>query len=160
MWWNCLDVMFTIPILAWIQYDEESCYMLNSKMLLPCEDYSMKCFCQALMSCHVTALQDQLVSWFYIAVPEMALTLLTVGFQTYSHDTRYSLDFQLPNNYRQLSIFYSFEGNSTRWRSCCLQRSCLNLSLIWSVTAGWECPRLSWVTRGSTIVSWPLTLLS
>ena len=37
--------MFTIPILAWIQYDEESCYMLNSKMLLPCEDYSMKYFC-------------------------------------------------------------------------------------------------------------------
>ena len=66
------------------------------------------------MACHVTALQDQLVSWFYIAVPEMALTLLTVGFQTYSHDTRYSLDFQLPNNYRQLSIFYSFEGKSTK----------------------------------------------
>ena len=55
---------------------------------------------QALLSCHVTALQDQLVSWFYISVPELQLTLLTVGFQTYSHDSRFSLDFQHPNNYR------------------------------------------------------------
>ena len=61
------------------------------------------------MSCHVTALQDQLVSWFYIAVPEMALTLLTVGFQTYSHDTRYSLDFLLPNNYRLRVSKVAFE---------------------------------------------------
>ena len=55
---------------------------------------------QALLSCHVTALQDQLVSWFTISVPDMSLVLLTVGFQTYSSDTRFSLDFQHPNNYR------------------------------------------------------------
>ena len=55
---------------------------------------------QALLSCHVTALQDQLVSWFSISVPDMSLVLLTVGFQTYSSDTRFSLDFQHPNNYR------------------------------------------------------------
>ena len=76
------------------------------------------CCVQALLSCHVTALQDQLVSWFTISMPDLALTLLTVGFQTYSHDTRwaviggelspvlasdwcrFSLDFQHPNNYR------------------------------------------------------------
>ena len=52
------------------------------------------------MSCHVTALQDQLVSWFSISVPDMSLVLLTVGFQTYSSDARFSLDFQHPNNYR------------------------------------------------------------
>ena len=55
---------------------------------------------QALLSCRVTALQDKLVSWFYISVPSLHLTLLTVGFQTYSADSRYSLDFQHPNNYR------------------------------------------------------------
>ena len=55
---------------------------------------------QALLSCHVTALQDQLVSWFSISVPDMSLVLLTVGFQTYSSDARFSLDFQHPNNYR------------------------------------------------------------
>ena len=48
----------------------------------------------------MTALQDKLVSWFYISVPSLDLTLLTVGFQTYSADPRYSLDFQHPNNYR------------------------------------------------------------
>ena len=48
----------------------------------------------------MTALQDQLVSWFSISVPDMSLVLLTVGFQTYSSDTRFSLDFQHPNNYR------------------------------------------------------------
>ena len=59
----------------------------------------MKCP-KALLSCRVTALQDKLVSWFYISVPQLDLTLLTVGFQTYSADPRFSLDFQHPNNYR------------------------------------------------------------
>ena len=36
---------------------------------------------QALLSCYVTALQDQLVSWFSISLPDRALVLLTVGFQ-------------------------------------------------------------------------------
>ena len=39
----------------------------------------------------MTALQDQLVSWFSIALPDLSLTLLTVGFQTYSADTRYMI---------------------------------------------------------------------
>jgi len=55
---------------------------------------------EALLACRVTALQDQLVSWFSIAVPDLSLTLLTVGFQTYSADSRFSLDFKHPNNYR------------------------------------------------------------
>ena len=44
---------------------------------------------QALLACRVTALQDQLVSWFSIALPDLSLSLLTVGFQTYSADTRF-----------------------------------------------------------------------
>ena len=71
--------------------------LLPGPFLFPVPDLMIV---QALLSCRVTALQDKLVSWFYISVPSLHLTLLTVGFQTYSADPRFSLDFQHPNNYR------------------------------------------------------------
>jgi len=62
----------------------------------------------AILDCEVTAVEKDLVSWFLVipsapspsSTPVHSLSLLTVGFQTYSSDYRFLLDFQRPNNYR------------------------------------------------------------
>jgi hypothetical protein len=46
---------------------------------------------QALINCEVTALEENLVSWFLVTTTSSSsptFSLLTVGFQTYSSDTR------------------------------------------------------------------------
>ena len=55
---------------------------------------------QVLLDCHVTALENNLVSWFQLDPGLTTLRLLTVGFTTYCSDNRFSLDFLYPQNYR------------------------------------------------------------
>lgn len=53
----------------------------------------------AFLNCRVSQIQDKTVSWKrrYLGT---ALKLLTVGHHTYTHDDRFSVDFQKPNNWR------------------------------------------------------------
>ena len=56
----------------------------------------------ALLDCQVTAVEQDLVSWFKVpAVGVRIPMLLTVGFRpAFSKEDRYSLDFTPPHNYR------------------------------------------------------------
>lgn len=58
----------------------------------------------AFLNCRVMDLQDKTVSW--VRRHEQELHLLTVGMQTYSTDSRFSLHFQHPNDWR-LQIKYA-----------------------------------------------------
>ncbi|XP_062563038.1 uncharacterized protein LOC134226335 [Armigeres subalbatus] len=52
------------------------------------------------LSCRISLLQDKTVSWVRRKHGETDLQLLTVGKQTYSGDSRYTIEFQYPNNWR------------------------------------------------------------
>ncbi|XP_021705720.1 uncharacterized protein LOC110677949 isoform X2 [Aedes aegypti] len=52
------------------------------------------------LSCRISLLQDKTVSWVRRKHGETDLQLLTVGKQTYSGDSRYTVEFQYPNNWR------------------------------------------------------------
>ncbi|XP_058466554.1 uncharacterized protein LOC131439492 [Malaya genurostris] len=52
------------------------------------------------LSCRISLLQDKTVSWVRRKHGETDLQLLTVGKQTYSGDSRYTIVFQYPNNWR------------------------------------------------------------
>lgn len=56
------------------------------------------------LDCRISLLQDKMVSW--VRRKEDDLQLLTVGHHTYSSDSRYSMDFQYPSNWR-LKITYA-----------------------------------------------------
>jgi hypothetical protein len=58
-----------------------------------------------LINCEVTALEENLVSWFlvtptYSSINHPTFTLLTVGFQTYSSDTRQVYVQTLPQKFK------------------------------------------------------------
>uniref|UniRef100_A0A336L9G3 CSON005154 protein n=1 Tax=Culicoides sonorensis TaxID=179676 RepID=A0A336L9G3_CULSO len=52
------------------------------------------------LHCRISLLLDKTVSWVHRRQGQTALQLLTVGKQTYSGDSRYTIDFQYPNNWR------------------------------------------------------------
>ncbi|PNF22814.1 hypothetical protein B7P43_G02530 [Cryptotermes secundus] len=54
----------------------------------------------ANLNCRISLLQDKTVSWVRRKHGEDDLQLLTVGLHTYSGDSRYTVEFQYPNNWR------------------------------------------------------------
>uniref|UniRef100_A0A336LKU9 CSON010974 protein n=1 Tax=Culicoides sonorensis TaxID=179676 RepID=A0A336LKU9_CULSO len=64
----------------------------------------------AYLNCKVAILQDRTVTWVQRKHNSDKLQLLTVGNHTYSADTRYSVDFQYPNNWR-LKITAAIEND-------------------------------------------------
>ncbi|KAJ1528342.1 hypothetical protein ONE63_006762 [Megalurothrips usitatus] len=54
----------------------------------------------ATIDCKISLLQDNAVSWVLRKPSEDSLRLLTVGHMTYSGDTRHSVEFLYPNNWR------------------------------------------------------------
>ncbi|KAJ9585435.1 hypothetical protein L9F63_002782, partial [Diploptera punctata] len=52
------------------------------------------------LNCRISLLQDKTVSWVRRKHGEDDLQLLTVGLHTYSGDSRYTVEFQYPNNWR------------------------------------------------------------
>ena len=54
----------------------------------------------ALLSCRVTSLERDLVSWFRRDSEDQLPVVLTVGFKPHSSENRFILDFKEPNDYR------------------------------------------------------------
>ncbi|XP_046400785.1 uncharacterized protein LOC124167051 [Ischnura elegans] len=69
-----------------------------------CTNITVQVGSTASLNCRISLLQDKTVSW--VRRKNGDLQLLTVGLHTYSGDSRYTMEFQYPNNWR-LQIKYA-----------------------------------------------------
>lgn len=89
--------------------------------------YTTRLGTNVLFDCKVTAVEQNLVSWFrrdHASLP----VLLTVGFHTHSVDNRFSVDFKPPRNYR-------LRVTQVHWRDSGIYLCQLSVhppSLIWA----------------------------